>query len=33
MTRLQKRLPIDENETAIRQSIVLPLNFGEIEWR
>ena len=32
MTRLRKRLPIDENETAIRQRIHLPLNIGEIEW-
>ena len=32
MTRLRKRLPIDEYETAIRQRIHLPLNIGEIEW-
>ena len=30
--RLRKRLPIDENETAIRQTTLLPLNIGEIEW-
>ena len=32
MTQLRKRLPIYENETAIRQIIHLPLIIGEIEW-
>ena len=32
MTRLRKRLPVDEYETAICQRIHLTFNIGEIEW-